>query len=451
MSVPNFANGRASKHVAWLGPAVGVLVVSFHIQATPEIAGNPIRISAAELVAPFIGIGLLITSPRVWPIFSAWRVRGVYLWLIALTAVMTAALVMGRIYTGTWMPWALYNKYAGWFVLVGYFLLGGWIVARFGTPAYRAVLRPFLIACWLIAGYSLLDYMIGLFFETDLPGGSDTYRLTGFLENPNAFGLMAAIALAIQLPFMSARRMFGSTVSHLGASVLFAALILSISRSAWAGMLLALVTLVLLRSAEPRTVLRTIVIGGALASLIAVALPLVRGATAPHLDPQSFQALPGGRLVDPEFLASADDGLLARLQSSRLAVQMWREQPVLGIGIGGFLAPQLAEQAPNPVAIHSTYLWLLVETGIVGFAMFAGFAVFSAWHLVGSLERAPPEARIFLVAVLAVVAAFAGASVGMEAMYQRHIWFLAGCALALPGATGKLKPDKAESNGFRRQ
>ena len=33
---------------------------------------------------------------------------------------------------------------------------------------------------------------------------------------------------------------------------------------------------------------------------------------------------------------------------------------------------------------------------------------------------------------IAVLAAFVGASIGMESMYQRHIWFFVGWALANP-------------------
>jgi hypothetical protein len=34
--------------------------------------------------------------------------------------------------------------------------------------------------------------------------------------------------------------------------------------------------------------------------------------------------------------------------------------------------------------------------------------------------------------MLAAMAVFVGASIGMEALYQRHLWFLLGWALALP-------------------
>ena len=40
----------------------------------------------------------------------------------------------------------------------------------------------------------------------------------------------------------------------------------------------------------------------------------------------------------------------------------------------------------------------------------------------------------FAVAALAMMLVFAGVAMGMEAMYQRHLWFVLGLALALPVA-----------------
>src|SRR3546814_8708178 len=79
----------------------------------------------------------------------------------------------------------------------------------------------------------------------------------------------------------------------------------------------------------------------------------------------------------------------------------------------------------TPLVIHSTPLWLLPETGIVGFLIFAVPAVRVFFVEARRTER--DSASVFLVLIITALAVM---SLAHELLYQRAFWFLFGAALA---------------------
>lgn len=131
----------------------------------------------------------------------------------------------------------------------------------------------------------------------------------------------------------------------------------------------------------------------------------------------------------------SDIGLRHRLLIAERAIEDWRNRPVLGIGLGGFLWSHRSPDDPlRGLQIHATALWLLVETGIVGLTLFAAFfvAVMRAllWRY-GKWEKDP-----VLIGIAAALIVVGVASIGTEILYQRYLWFLAGLGLAWPGPIG---------------
>ena len=124
--------GTSNRHLVWVPAAVILLAVAFQLQTTLNLGTTPIRVSFADLLSPFLAIAVLISAFRAPTELPQWRLPHLWLWLAGLTAVLTIALFVGRFHTGTWMQWAVLNKFAGWFVLLWYFLLGGWLVMQSG-------------------------------------------------------------------------------------------------------------------------------------------------------------------------------------------------------------------------------------------------------------------------------------------------------------------------------
>ncbi len=99
---------------------------------------------------------------------------------------------------------------------------------------------------------------------------------------------------------------------------------------------------------------------------------------------------------------------------------------MIGVGLGRFYWEE--RRVGHLLVIHTTFLWLLTETGVIGVTLFVSFFLVCAGTLVKPWRWGTHDP--FQMGVLAVLLVVAGASVGTEMMYQRHVWFLLGCALA---------------------
>ena len=98
--------------------------------------------------------------------------------------------------------------------------------------------------------------------------------------------------------------------------------------------------------------------------------------------------------------------------------------PLFGAGLGAFIGEQVRATG-TPLIIHSTPVWLLAETGIVGFAVFFAAAariVAAEWP-----RRAARPAR-FLILIFGVLALMSELH---ELLYQRGFWLLLGATLAI--------------------
>jgi len=121
-----------------------------------------------------------------------------------------------------------------------------------------------------------------------------------------------------------------------------------------------------------------------------------------------------------------DSGVNHRIKIMHNANQLWLESPVTGVGLGGFIWSEMREGRSS--TIHMTAQWLLVETGLVGLFLFIGFFADIIWHFWNRIRKNVSRGRAVIGITLLI--SFVGASMGFEAMYQRHLWFFAGWALA---------------------
>jgi len=109
-------------------------------------------------------------------------------------------------------------------------------------------------------------------------------------------------------------------------------------------------------------------------------------------------------------LAFANDPSLAlRLRNFRLAFEHWLARPLLGDGLGGYLA--YTRQYDQPGSIDGWYLRVLADSGVVGFVTFVLLLAALVW-LLGwrtRVETEPLRHAIVYGAALAVMAASVGA------------------------------------------
>ena len=380
------------------------MAVAVQINATLPVGAVGLRLSLADiLLAVLAPYGLAAALRQRWAM-PAWSSPYAPAWLLAITAALTISLFTGYRSAGEWLPWALFNKYAGWFVLCGYFLTGAFLATLGGQAAIWRCLTVFcMFAAWT-AALSLVAYPV-LFQADTLDYLVTATRLTAWLQNPNSFGLAIVIALCIGLP----SRVFKTW--HV--AVLIAALILTFSRGAWISGVAAFGTLLLLnrQSLQPLKIALPIVIGAVL---------LMMGVNHSITVMFDSPAMP----ILSERLSIEASAVTQRVDTMELALRLFLEAPLFGVGLGVFHEAAKAAGLPaGGATIHNSLLWLLTETGLAGASVFAGFYI-------GCLRRFyTSRAQPHHTAMLAVLAAFMAMSMTGEYLYQRYLWLLLGLSL----------------------
>lgn len=392
-----------------------------------------IRLNAADLLLPFIGcliIARLLLKRDPWP---RWQVPYAYIWLIGLTALMTFALFNGYSHTGQWNMWALINKYAGWFVLLGYLGTGAWLAGQ-NQCDWKVIIARAFAGFWMITLPLILIYMIYI----DLAGTShqvyNLYPIEGLMANRNAYAFLSFCVLA----FMTAHELRKPQPASWPFQMIWALVplfcIYNASRAGWVVLaFIVCVYLLLNLKWSLRYLLLPLLIGTILTT----------GYTLWHKDSlalaitfkrvhQTAQLGMLGQMPAEKVHENLDyDGDQVRIHTFGDALAVWRAYPVLGGGFGAFRDYQLKERGHYSDVIDFTALWLLAETGLVGLGAFVTFFALCLWKLFQRI-RAQLDPDGFYLGVLMMMLVFAIMSLTHELLYTRFLWFFMGAALALP-------------------
>ena len=306
--------------------------------------------------------------------------------------------------SGTLPQYVLLNKLLGLASLIASY----WLVTRSLQTADSAIraLRWYCTigSLWNIAGLTAFGgwKLAGTFkLLIFAPGWED--RVRGLLVDPNAYGGYLASVTLVQLclvarPCSDKRPVLGIVNS----GILVLGLALADSRSAWLALLCGVAVLVLhLAPAERRRLL---------------GLGVAFGVVAPGLLWLSSQFDP---VSSYEHLMRSE-ALDLRLDLSRAAVDTFVSSPFWGVGLGTFSTMPAA----RGYIVHSTYLWLLAETGLVGLLLLVHLLV--RVYVMGrtALPASNQATRLLGLCGIASLGAWLGLMVGVEALYQRHYWFL---------------------------
>jgi len=400
-------------------PWLAALAFQFTLTLSPQ--GSAIRMSLADFLVP---LALLLTFgfichhagarfafgravPR-WPLL---------LWGGLTTAWLTYALVSGYHEIGGWSGWALQNKYFGWYALL-FFVFSGFAFERLLSQFGPRFLAAYVVVAWGIAVLTAVAFVAALWvaFPRVFLLGPD-FRAVGMLINPNAFGFATVIAIILQL---SGRVPLPETrwLRILGLASLLAVFVLTGSRSAWAAFAVAIVIMTIVTRWEWRKLKLVVPITVVFLAGFVALLP-AQTAVLEGDQPKRFYL--GGDAVAKTGHVSVSH----RMEQFEGAIALWTAAPLTGAGLGVYLQREIELGRALPQQIHNTYLWLLAETGLVGFVLFTGFFV---TLLVGSWRgRRRDDCLLVAIPILFLFGLFA---MLQEALYQRHIWFLAGILVA---------------------
>ncbi|MBN2536773.1 O-antigen ligase family protein [candidate division WOR-3 bacterium] len=366
----------------------------------------PIQVELAGFVIPrFAPADLLLITWLPFFIARDWR-TGARLWHPSVPWLVACFLLANWVTVLRWgeiSRYALLNKTVGLLVLVLSYAMVA-VYAAGGWQRVYGIVRLFVRVVTLHALLAIVLMALGLSakFHANFAG-----RLSGYLVDPNAFGglLVAAFTITLVAGFRRGAlfRPFEGAVS---AAVLAVGTVLTYSRSCWLGLVAGAALGMLMGRVRHRALAAVTVV--ALGAVVYYTLPAVLE-TEVTSSPWEFSGQMATRQTTIEGRADIMDE----------AVRLFLKSPIWGQGLGGF---QLARG--SIAIVHNTFLWFLVEFGVIGAAVFAWFLVGHARRSLQALRRGPGEARPVNIGLLCGFVAMAGLSLGVEALYQRHWWFI---------------------------
>ncbi|WP_029898483.1 O-antigen ligase family protein [Desulfohalovibrio reitneri] len=416
------------------------LALGLQVLVTLPVGLSGLRVAASDLALPFVAAACAtwawawgrplprLESPAIWR------------WFIGAGCVLTLGLVISWWRLDELIPWALWNRWIGFGVLVVYFLAGAWMGNLFQRSTLRNGLRVLLLFAAVSVIWSSVPYVA---YILEMKNG--LFRMQGWLVNPNAFGCALAFFALLHLAFRGKERLFPRWLDFSVSAVLLTGVVLSGSRSAWLGLAAGAVFLLCARFSG-RMLLR-LAVSGLLGGILVLGLHVVPNMAGKQQQDDDAGGKMGisrsdGRAV---YITRGgivfDGGVRHRLRLMSKAMNYWRKAPLLGNGLGYFLARERQGRDDTPNTLHNTALWLITELGLVGLTVFLGLFV-QVVRVLLAKGREPPsfDSHLALGAAAAVVC-MAAASAGTDLLYQRHLWWLAGLALAVPAARLSTRPE----------
>ena len=350
------------------------------------------RLAISDL---FLGLFLLLSGGLRYPR------KAVNLWVFPLLALFPLGLLVAAVHNGTLSSNALLNKGLGMGVLVTTYL--SFISVLSSWEEVSKYVRVFVYSTVWVNCLALVEFVcsrLGLFDITWLNYGRA--RLAGPLLDPNAYGGLLLVAFILQ------QASGGSPWAAFVDVSLILGLILTFSRSAWVGLALAVLALLVLK---PKQGLKVVLL-----VLAAVILGLVV---------VNWQSM-----LDMSLRANQ---VTARINIAENALAEFYKSPIFGIGLGTY-------HSKHGVIIHNTLLWILVEFGLIGLTIFTSFIGWFILAAVSRLRSANTQHRPLVAVTLVAFVAVLGLSVGIEALYQRYWWFIMAVISALWSLPGGTEP-----------
>jgi hypothetical protein len=397
----------------WLAPIGAATAVFFQVYI-PAGHGD-LNVNLADPVV-LVGAALfcLRLYARGWP---AWRIPALNVYLLAATVVIVLAYLHGLVAFG-WTDWAFTNRLLGWPMLLCYLTTGALITLRARGDGLTILLATVAATGAAIAALELTIVFLIRLGLTQLISLVET-RITGFSQNANAFSFVLLMAFAAALVLQNHLRWRAAIMA-----IVLAALVYAGSR---AGLLAVplMIGFALLCGLQLRPILNAVASAAVILSALA-ALPTLSFGSSAGPDPSvqwvlgpvqlSFGQIPwslGQTSSDHQHLATVADGW-----------RMFLAHPLFGAGLGAYMDEQIRSTG-EPLVIHSAPMWLLAETGLAGFAVFAyvGWKIFAAEF-----------ARRYDLASQTIVLVLVGFGTMAEAhdlLYQRSLWLLLGAALGV--------------------
>jgi putative inorganic carbon (HCO3(-)) transporter len=312
--------------------------------------------------------------------------------------------------------------------------------------SWRLAIWALLIVGIILGTISVIQFVLGTYDNDyggyalagigNIAGAVDDYRTGGPVGDPNYYAQMILVMVPIALDRMwNEKRGILRFFAGWALGVCAFTVILTYSRGGFISMIIMVLAWLAIshRGQQLRYLMAVVVI----ALLLIYVLPprfTERMSTLTEFLP-GFSSSTGG--------VAQDSSLRGRSSEMLVALKMFADHPVLGVGLGNypFLYQKYArffglELRSEVRQAHDLYLEVVSETGLLGFFSFG----LLLWGMFSSIWRAQQSLeRKGLTSISNMVAAYAFGLLGfliaaffLHAVYFRNFWVLAGIALAIP-------------------
>jgi O-antigen ligase len=291
-------------------------------------------------------------------------------------------------------------------------------------------------------GFAVARYM-------NIVGGTDDYRLTGPVGDPNFFAqVMVVLALLGVERLVHDKSMWIKILAGLCAAISALTVAFTFSRGAIVAMALSLAIFFWIYRLKPMQTVVILVLGMVLLLFIPSTF-FDRILTIKDVLPSS-----SGQINVRE-----DPAIQGRASENLTAWAMFTQHPLTGVGLNNFpslyqdytksigLAPSANERSP-----HNLYLEVAAETGIVGLSVFLLMVVL-AFRSILSARKKFMEAGLedYAHMVTGFAIAFGGymlAALFVHAAYPRYFYLLIGIAFALPVIFEQMQIDQEDQSMY---
>ena len=302
----------------------------------------------------------------------------------------------------------------------------------------------------LVASLTVLQYALGLYTNNfgglanaevhQIAGKFDSWRVTGPLSDANYYAqiLILGLPFAIEAP-RHAKNPFFRLLGLVAAALILLAIFLTFSRGALVAIAVLMVAFLWHRRAQ--------ILG--FGALVVVLLVLAM----PQLPPGYFERVKAG-VTDASTLVSGegyitDKAVAGRMSEMLVAVHLFRENPLLGVGYNQFetLYQDTARRhglmsRGSDRQAHSLYIEVLAERGLVGGVLFAGILLFAFCAVRLSVQRLR-EAGVYAPQGIARAIGFGllgylTAAIFLHDGYPHYMWLAIALAASLPQVTAHL-------------
>jgi hypothetical protein len=380
------------------------------VQLNYRLFFSDFRPALSDLFLPSMVLGLLLTRSRA----TAPQRRSLLpaLVLLFLMLFLIVGNTVAYFELGTIPQWTWLNKDIGLLDLVfSFFAVLHFVDTR---ERLNEVVKVFVLSGSALNIFAVLGgiarYVFGI--QNMMMRDPESLRLTGFMVNPNSYGGFLFCVLLMQFALLlgdSKLLPLSRMAQRLNLALLGVATAMTLSRSALLGLgtgIFALLTFYRIKAG-----LR--IVAFVLACLVGLTI-IVYWYSSPSMSTAFWN------------IGASDRTILERIDANRIAFNMMIDDSsisfISGIGVGTFLM-RSRQYLGLPLIIHNDFLWLLVETGIWGFALVAliiGKSLQNCYHV----ARAHVEASPLAIGVACSITGVLAWTLGTEGLWHRHVWFL---------------------------